>query len=118
MKRITLALAAVALMACSSVVFAGRAPGPGHDVARVRAFSSVTYTETFRGGEQAIVSIRGDGTTDLDIFVYDEFGNLVAQGIGPTDRETVTWRPIWTGRFRIVIRNLGSVYNDYVLRTN
>jgi hypothetical protein len=121
MKKLAIVLAA---LACLSVVVplveAGRAPSPGVDTKRCEAYGSVTYFERFYGGELATVSIVGDGDTDLDIFVYDAQGRLVAQGIGPTDIETVSWfvpgNQIQT--YRIVVRNLGGVWNRYTMRTN
>ncbi len=80
----------------------------------------MTYFERFYGGETATVSIAGDGDTDLDLFIYDMNGRLVAQGIGLTDRETVSWYVPGnrTQTYRIVVRNLGGVWNRYTLRTN
>lgn len=115
------ALTFVALIALSLVVVdasAGRVNGPGRDSAICPAFSSVTYHETFYGNELAVVSIVGDGDTDLDIFVYDPAGRLVARGIGTTDRETVSFMPPVTGTYRIVVRNLGNVWNRFSLATN
>jgi hypothetical protein len=97
---------------------AGRIPGPGKDTIVCQAYGSVTYYATFRGGELASVAIVGDGFTDLDIFVYDMQGRLVAQGIGPTDIELVTWLPAQTQTYRIVVRNLGSTWNRCSMATN
>lgn len=84
----------------------------------VLARSTDLYTITFRGGEDAVVSVIGDGDTDLDVYVYDENGHLLVSDRGYSDRALVAWRPIWTGPFLIEIRNLGLVYNCYGLATN
>jgi hypothetical protein len=118
MKRLTGVVAVLAVLAGAALAEAGRVPGPGRDVATVQAFGKVTYYDTFRGGDLAVIYLDGDGATDLDIYVYDENNNLVAWGTGPSDIETVSFRPRWTGRFRIEIRNLGSTWNRYVMRTN
>ncbi|MCC6416650.1 MAG: hypothetical protein IT429_00195 [Gemmataceae bacterium] len=118
MKKTTLALAAVAFLALTGMVNADRQGGPGVWSGRVSAYSSRYLTEYFVGGRTAVVSIVGDGSTDVDIIVRDENGNVVARGLGPTDRETVRFRPIWTGRFTIELRNLGSVWNRVSLATN
>lgn len=76
------------------------------------------YTIAFRGGEAAAVGISGDGDTDLDLFVYDENGNLIGSDTDRSDDCIVRWSPRWTGPFRIKIKNLGRVYNRYVLVTN
>jgi hypothetical protein len=118
MKYVAMALSVALALTVGGVALAGRVPTPGFDVARAQARSTVTYHETFRGGEVAVVSIVGDGDTDLDLFVYDEFNNLVAFANGLSDRETVSFTPRWTGRFRIEVRNLGGVWNEFTLRTN
>jgi hypothetical protein len=51
------------------------------------------FNETFRGGELAVVSIVGDGTTDLDLYVFDNNGNLVARAIGLTDLDSTLCLP-------------------------
>lgn len=97
---------------------AGRVGGAGAASARVEAFSTVVYQERFVGGEVAAISLRGDGDTDLDLYVYDENGNLVAHSAGYSDRESVAWMPRWTGTFRIEVRNLGGVWNRFTIGTN
>ena len=76
------------------------------------------YRVTFRGGSFAEVSLVGDGDTDLDLYVYDEYGNSVCSDSGWSDRAYCSWRPRWTGVFSIEVRNLGSVYNRYRFATN
>ncbi|MBR5068138.1 MAG: PPC domain-containing protein [Bacteroidales bacterium] len=84
----------------------------------VRAHDTDVYTVTFRGGELAIVAVIGDGDTDLDLYIYDSNGNLVASDSDYTDDCVCTWTPRWTGSFKIKIRNRGSISNCYLLRTN
>ena len=76
-KLIVSTLIALILVATPSA-FAGRLHGPASTVDRVMAFSTDTFTEVFRAGERARVVVDGDGDTDLDVFVYDENGNLIA----------------------------------------
>jgi hypothetical protein len=83
------------------------------DVDTVNAYSTVFYNEYFAGGEVTNIRLQGDGDTDLDLFVYDEYGRLVASGTGYTDYEFVAFVPNRTGQFRVEIKNLGSVYNVY-----
>jgi hypothetical protein len=85
---------------------------------RVLPFRADSYTLTFRGGEVARVAVVGDGDTDLDLYVYDENGNLIGSDTDATDRCLVQFTPRWTGQFRIRITNSGWVYNQYVLMTN
>ncbi len=85
---------------------------------RVNAYSVKTYTIDFYGGEYAEVAIVGDGDTDLDLFIYDENGNLIASGESYSDAEVVGFTPRWTGTFIVEVHNLGGVYNQFGLGTN
>lgn len=118
MQAIAKAVVVVALLATNmSVALAGPTLGPGYAVRRVNANSTMIFNETFRGGEQAVVSIVGDGTTDLDLYIYDNNGRLVDRAIGLTDRETITFFPSFTSNYRIEVRNLGSVWNEFSIVT-
>src|SRR4051794_38826388 len=91
MKNLVVTLALLASFLVGTFAEAGHVRGPQVGQARCQAFGSVTYHETFAGGQMAEVAIHGDGDTDLDLFVYDGEGRLVAQGVGLSDRETVRW---------------------------
>jgi len=75
-----------------------------------------TYTVTLRAGETTRIQVSGDGDTDLDLFVYDQNGNLIASDTDYTDDCVVTVTPRWTGVFYVRIVNRGSVYNQYTLQ--
>lgn len=96
----------------------GAVGGPKSHVDRVLAHSTDTYNIRFRGGEVARVVVIGDGDTDLDLYIYDENGNFITSDTDNTDDCVCSWTPRWTGNFRIKIKNLGNVYNRYVLTTN
>ncbi len=119
MKKVIVSLVAFATLGLVVAnVDAGRIPGPGIDTKVCEAFGSVTYYETFAGGQLARVAIVGDGTTDLDVFVYDMNGRLIVQGIGLSDREVVSWVPNGTQTYRIVVRNLGDTWNRFSMASN
>lgn len=84
----------------------------------VRAGGTDVYKISFRGGEQAIVVVSGDGDTDLDLYVYDSNGNCVASDYDYTDDCVASWTPRWTGEFTIKIMNRGNVYNRYRMAVN
>ncbi|WP_372015750.1 hypothetical protein [Pseudoxanthomonas sp. 10H] len=96
----------------------GRSNGPGEVSERVLAGDTDTYTIRFNGGEEAAVLVVGDGDTDLDLYVYDENGNLVCDDADSTDTMLCEWTPRWTGDFTVKVKNLGSVYNAYDMVTN
>jgi hypothetical protein len=85
---------------------------------RVEAYSVKSYQLDCYGGEYTELALIGDGDTDLDLFVYDENGNLIAIGESYSDVEAVGFTPLWTGTFIIEVHNLGSVYNDFGLGSN
>ena len=96
----------------------GLVGGPGRTVSRVLANSTDTYVLAFRGGEVAEIAVSGDGDTDLDLYVYDQNGNLIVCDTDYSDDCYVCWVPAWTGNFVIKIKNRGNVYNQYVMLTN
>jgi hypothetical protein len=77
-----------------------------------------TYTVSFRGGEEARVAVVGSGNTTLDLYIYDQNGNLVTSAVGPGDRCLCTWVPIWTGPFRVRVVNMGFQANTYSIAWN
>ncbi|MGQ0615190.1 MAG: hypothetical protein ACT4PV_15765 [Planctomycetaceae bacterium] len=76
------------------------------------------FVVTFYGGRYAQVTVQGDGDTDLDLFIYDQNGNLIVSDTRAGDYCGVYWTPRWTGPFRIRVVNLGRVWNRYVIATN
>ena len=89
----------------------------GHDD-RVKARAIDSYHVRFDGEEEAEVLVIGDGDTDLDLYIYDQNDNLICSDTDATDRMYCSWTPAWTGKFKISIKNLGSVWNDYQIQTN
>lgn len=76
------------------------------------------YGVVFSGGQLAEAGIAGDGSSDLDLLIYDDNDHLVCRSTGSSDREYCRWWPRWTGTFRIEIQNLGTVANLYRVATN
>lgn len=76
------------------------------------------YRIAFRGGEPAEVSVAGDGTTNLDLFVYGTDGQAVCSSERADDKETCRWLPPETAEFTVEVRNLGNQGNSYILWTN
>lgn len=109
----------LAFLSFVPVGFAGAVGGPKEPLTSARAFARDQFRSiTFRAGEDAIVTVDGNGDTDLDLYIYDENGRLVGKDDDGTDFCIVTFNPRWTGPFTVVVRNRGNVYNQYRLRTN
>ncbi len=96
----------------------GAIGGPYTLLKRVNNNSTNTYSVNFLAGELAEVAIIGDGDTDLDLLVFDQSGNLISADSDYTDRCYVSWIPKWTGEYTIVVKNLGSTFNEFILITN
>lgn len=95
--------------------------GPKQAWKRIRPRTRVRYygrTTTYRGGRRATVSVAGNGATNLDLYVYDENGNLVCKSTRGWDREFCAWSPRWTGPFKIYVVNRGYSWNHYKIWTN
>ena len=117
MRKLILA-AVAAVVGLNGVATAGAIPGPRENTTRVTARGTDRYEIAFRGGEVARIVVDGDRTTDLDLYVYDENGNLVAKDDDTTDYCVVSFTPRWTGKFTVRVVNRGSVYNQYRITTN
>lgn len=116
MKKIIM-VTLLALTASVSAV-AGNVDGKTVTFESVIAFGTDVYHVNFKRGEVAVVVVKGDGDTDLDLRIYDSRGNLVCSDIDYTDMPICSWEPRREGTYRIEVENLGSVYNEYVIITN
>lgn len=96
----------------------GRTLGPGSASRKVWGESYITDLVTFDANALAEVGIIGDGDTDLDLYVYDENGNLIGSDADYSGNCYVSWVPRRTGTFLVKVLNRGKVYNDYSLITN
>jgi hypothetical protein len=96
----------------------GAVGGSQYGTGRVNAKAEVYYDIKFYGLEQATVIVKGDGDTDLDVYVHDIYGNLVAKDDDATDGCVVSFIPKFTTTFKVYVTNRGKVYNNYELLTN
>ena len=85
---------------------------------RVEAFSFDSWTVTANAGDMVTVVVRGDGDTDLDLFILDGFGRTVVSDQRSGDYCMVTFTVTRGGTFPIRVRNYGGVYNEYVISTS
>lgn len=100
-------------------VFAGHSGGAkGAYNEFIPGFSTISYDTRFYGGERAEIELDGRDYSDLDLFVYDENGNLVASDTDSLDLCYATWTPRRTGNFRVEVVNVGSEGNWYDIETN
>lgn len=81
----------------------------------VKALGTDRYALVLRGNEPWYVTVSGDGDTDLDLYVFDDNGNLVASDDDYTDECRCAGVPRYTGKFWFVVVNRGRVYNNYLI---
>ncbi len=96
----------------------GAVGGPRYTEERVYGKSTDTYVIKFWANELAEVIVIGDGDNDLDLYIYDEGGHLIASDTDYTDQCICRWVPSWTGSFTIKIVNRGAIYSNYAIATN
>jgi len=96
----------------------GALGGPRYQVDAVNAKSYLDYQLAFTAGRLAEIVLSGDGDTDLDLYVYDANGNLIAYSEDYSDDCYVSWVPAWTGSYTIRVANRGRVYNRFEIATN
>ena len=95
-----------------------RKDGPARFAHRIAPGVTDVYTMSFRADEPVLVAITGEGVSDLDLFVEDEAGNRICASDGAGDDEMCRWTPRWNGNFRIRVRNVGKVENEYRIWSN
>ncbi|MGB5710922.1 MAG: hypothetical protein WBM44_08420 [Waterburya sp.] len=96
----------------------GKVGAPIRHADTVQAETTDIYIITFEGGRIARIGVDGDNDTDLDCYLYDEYGNPVSRDADYSDTCFMQWTPRWTGKYTLRIKNRGRVYNRYYLLTN
>jgi hypothetical protein len=118
LRAIRVLAAATVLASNLAMAHAGTVGGPTRTNEQVKANITDIYNLSFIAGQEAIVDVRGDGDTDLDLYIYDSSGNLITKDEDYTDHCVAKWTPKWTGKFTIKVKNRGGVPNSYVMTTN
>ena len=96
----------------------GAERGPVRYSAAVVANGSRRHALTFEGRETATLILIGDGSSDLDYYLYDVNGALVASDEGPSDGATLFWYVPYRQRLTLRVRNRGASRNGYHIVTN
>ena len=97
----------------SMPVFAGGVHGARVEPCNGSAGATDRCTAFLYAGEWASVIVRSDGYTDLNVYVYDEAGNLITKDDDYSDTCVAQWRVYFTGRFLIKVMNRGTVHDNY-----
>jgi hypothetical protein len=91
----------------------GSVYGSGYYDGYINGGNNLYYDEAFYGGEQAVVTLEGHNPSDIDLWIYDEYGNLICSSTGYSSYESCTWTPSWTGDFTIRVENEGHPQGTY-----
>jgi hypothetical protein len=103
--------------AAAGVATRGAMGGPRYQVDKVAANGIVRYQIPLRTDYSEIL-VSGDGDTDLDLYLYDPSGNLVAADEDYGDDCRIYGRADRPGTYTVVVRNRGNVYNRFEIATN
>ncbi len=80
---------------------------------RINANARVTWDCKRSYGTYSRVYLSGDGDTDLDVYVYDSYGNLITKDDDYGDDCYVAWYCNRSQTYTLAIKNRGGVYNNY-----
>jgi hypothetical protein len=85
---------------------------------RVDPYATDIYTVRFRGGETAAAAVAADSRYDLDLYVYNDSGNLVSYDNDTTSIGICSWYPGRTKDYFLAVKNATGSYVSYLLYTN
>ena len=102
-----------------SLTLMGKEGGAIHGLKGIAKRNSNTHHNfLYKGQETAKLIVIGDGSTDLDLYIFDETGREIAVDNDRSDNCIVRWLPSKDQQFKIEIVNLGARKNEYLLFTN
>jgi hypothetical protein len=79
---------------------------------------SAAITLTFEAGKKATVTVKSDEKTDVNLFVYDAAKKVVAKDESPGPDCEVNFTPKASGKYTLVVRNLGPGENHSTLKVS
>ncbi len=69
-------------------------------------------------GEWVSIEVRGNGSSNLDLFIYDKTDKLIGTDENKNDHCCATWLPEWSEDYRAEVVNRGEKNNNYVIIYN
>jgi hypothetical protein len=97
----------------------GVVDGPVYSIVSITAGHQDEYDAlAFEGGRYAEIYVEGKGTSDLNLYVFDDQDRLVCSDTDISDIAYCGWRPVRTAGYRIKVENKGGSGNKYSLITN
>ncbi|MDR3153751.1 MAG: hypothetical protein LBW85_05630 [Deltaproteobacteria bacterium] len=90
--------------------------GENHD--RVNPYDTDFYNVRYRGGEIARATAIASGDYDIDLYVYNGDGQLVAYDNDSTSIGICSWVPSYTRNYSLRVKNTTGSYVYYYIYTN
>ncbi len=124
MKKLIWILSGLGLwLVATSSGFSDSKDGPRRWTKTLKKTSEVVYKIVFVADKAqtrqfAEFACIGDGSTDVDIEVYDSMGKMIAKDDRYSDLALARWIPSATQEYTIKVRNLGSEDNMCLLGHN
>jgi hypothetical protein len=110
------AVSLVCALLAAPAVLANPPLARGHTLqAVVGPHDSSMHPLVVSAGATVTIRVIGNGASDLDLFVYDEFDTLLAADTDITGQCAITTALERPGVVRIVVRNGGGNENAYTL---
>jgi len=77
-----------------------------------------TFYLSYEKNDEACICISGYEKTVLNLYVYDEYGSLIAKDESPNCECEVSWVSQEQGEFKIELKNQGKVKSRYIFIHN
>jgi len=106
----------LAILLVPGVAIAGRMGGPVTHVDVVKRDATDSYVMIFEGLSSGRITVRGDGSSDLDCSLWEN-GHQVLADNDNTDTCFLSWFQVSSGKVTLKIKNFGAP-NMYRVETN
>ena len=118
-KFSTMLVLAVALtLNAIAPTYAGAVGGSKYGEYTIPPFSTHTFQIAFRGGEYARVAVQGDGSADLGLYIYDQWGRQVDSDDDDSAFCVSQWYVAGSAVYTIKIANHSAHSSRYAIATN
>lgn len=112
------ACCAAIVLTTSSIAMSGDVRGPQQWNGKVPARDGVEIRFTLAADDTTVITVKGDGDTDVDCYLKDDNDNVTKMDERDTDTCVLVAHPIRTADFKLVLINRGRVFNEVSVRTN